>query len=452
MIQSLVAFVLLTTAATAEPLALDDCIQLALKFNNQMRLARQSLLRSEADVKSARASRLPSVSATLINFSRSRTGPSVRIQENPTGEHDPVTGQRIFREETTQIPPIDRHSFSLSASVNQSIYDGGNRRHAHNSARSGLEGTQSFVHAQRLATIFAVKQHYFTLLKAQELVEVLKQSLRLSEKQFEEATARLEVGAGVKADVLRLRVSVGNAQINLINGEQGIALARANLNKIMGKKISASLQAIPVKNTASTLSKLSFEELLQRAEESNPELQRLRFVLHAAGHNLAAAKAAWHPRVNGRLSYSRNNEVFDRVYQDLDKNYRLNGSVTLTYNVFDGGLRSASIDRSRVGLENARLNLEEKKRELNLSVETAHLELVRVKKILEISAVTMEVAEEDLKLAEESYRIGQGTLLELLDAQISLTQARSDQVRGRRDLAVAQAEVERLVGGLSDGN
>mgnify|MGYP001486033151 FL=1 len=278
------------------------------------------------------------------------------------------------------------------------------------------------------------------------------ESLKLSEKQLEEATARLEVGAGVKADVLRLRVSVGNAQINLINAEQGIALARANLNKIMGKKISASLQAIPVKNTASTLSKLSFEELLQRAEESNPELQGLRFALHAAGHNLAAAKAAWHPRVNGRLSYSRNNEVFDRVYQDLDKNYRLNGSVTLTYDVFDGGLRSASIDRSRVGLENARLNLEEKKRELSLGVETAHLELVRVKKILEISAVTMEVAEEDLKLAEESYRIGQGTLLELLDAQISLTQARSDQVRGRRDLAVAQAEVERLVGGLSDSN
>ena len=76
------------------------------------------------------------------------------------------------------------------------------------------------------------------------MVEVLKQSLRLSEKQFEEATARLEVGAGVKADALRLRVSVGNAQINLINGEQGIALARANLNKIMGKKISASLQAM----------------------------------------------------------------------------------------------------------------------------------------------------------------------------------------------------------------
>ena len=96
MIQSLVAFALLTTAATAEPLALDDCIQLALEFNNQMRLARQSLLRSEADVKSARASRLPSVSATLINFSRSRTGPSIRIQENPTGDFDPVTGQCVY--------------------------------------------------------------------------------------------------------------------------------------------------------------------------------------------------------------------------------------------------------------------------------------------------------------------------------------------------------------------
>jgi outer membrane protein TolC len=124
--------------------------------------------------------------------------------------------------------------------------------------------------------------------------------------------------------------------------------------------------------------------------------------------------------------------------------------VSVTYNLFDGGLRSAGIQRSRIGLENARLNLEQQRREVALAVETAHLELVRLDKILEISEGTLAVAGEDLKLARESYEVGQGTLLELLDAQVNFTQARSSRVRARHDLAVARANIERLLGGPSD--
>ena len=224
-------------------------------------------------------------------------------------------------------------------------------------------------------------------------------------------------------------------------------LARANLNHLMGADISQPLEVVPVTDIKPVdMSHISLRDLVTRTQQQNPNMARMSFVLDAAGHDLSAAKAAWHPRLNGSISYSRSNEVFDRVYQDLDLNYRLNAGVNLSYNLFDGGIRSASIDRSRISLEAARMNLEQEERDLALAVEIAYLELARLNKIVTINERTVELAQEDLRLAEESYRVGRGTLLELLDAQVGFTQARSNQISGRYNLVVAVADLERLAG------
>ena len=97
------------SSVSSETLSLADCIERALEHNTQVRVSEESVRRSLADVRSARASRLPSATATAFGFSRVRTGSSVRVQENPTGDVDPVTGQRILREEETLIPGIDRN-------------------------------------------------------------------------------------------------------------------------------------------------------------------------------------------------------------------------------------------------------------------------------------------------------------------------------------------------------
>ena len=88
----------ITVAAESKPLTLVECIDLALSQNADVRLAEEGLARSHADAKSAYARRLPSVNANLLSYSHSRTGPSVRIQDNPAGI-DPATGERLFVEE-----------------------------------------------------------------------------------------------------------------------------------------------------------------------------------------------------------------------------------------------------------------------------------------------------------------------------------------------------------------
>ena len=445
------------TALPAERLSLEECIDLALDSNPQVLQAEQQVLRSQADVASARAQRLPSLSTTLINLGRSRTGPSLRIQDNPTGQIDPETGERIFAEERTRIPAIDRSSYAFSAGASHTLWDGGARRWwAHRGARESLAASElGPARRPRSDVVYQVRQRYYGLLKAQELVEVQHEALQLGLKRQEEAEIRLEVGAGTRVDLLRLQVAADNARADLINAEQQVQLARASLNHTLGRGLSAPLETVPLAGETRPCRRRPTEpaamaELVGPGPgRPTPGSSRRGGTRTSAEMNLKARRAAWHPRLSGSLSYSRNNEVLERVYGDLDQNYRLSAGLNLTYQLFDGGLRSADVDRARSSLESARLGLEQQERDLALSVETTYLELVRLGRILRIARRTTELAAEDLHLAEERYRVGKGRLLEVLDAQVGLTSARNNRVNTRYDLALAEADLERLTGGPS---
>ncbi len=436
----------IVAAADSKPLTLDECIDLALKNNTDIRLAQEGLTRSQADAKSAFARRLPSVSANLIGYSRSRTGPSVRIQDNPAGI-DSASGERIFVEEETRIPAIDRDNFSLSTNLNHTFFDAGEGRHSHNAARAAIAGANSDFDSRQAQVVFAVKQGYFSLLKAAELTQVQAESLELSRRRLDEARARLEVGAGTRVDVLRLQVAAENTQADMINSRQQERLAIAQLNYLMGRNVQSPLAVEPLtEEDLRVESAHPLPELVDQVQERNPDLHRLQSSVNAAESSVKSSRAAYAPRISGSVSYSRSNEVFDRVYGDLSQEYRLNAGLSMSYNVFDGGIRSANVQRSKSSLNTARLTLEARGRDIALAVETTWLELDRLRRILEIAEHTVELATEDLHLAEERYRVGKGTLLEALDAQVSFTEARSSLVRTRYDLAVADADLQRLRG------
>ena len=431
----------------AQPLTLEQCIERALRYNLDVRVAEQAVVRSVADVKASRAERLPSVNATLLSVGRSRTGSSVRIQDNP-GVIDEVTGDRIFQEEVTVIPANTRESFAVSTSLTHTFYDAGRRTNRHRSSQFNLDSSESSLKSRQADVVADVKERYFELLKALELVEVRKESLKLSEKQLEDAQVRLEVGSGTEVDVLRLQVQLDNARAELINVEQSVARAKAQLNHVIGAEVHDGIQVAELAEDRWEISTArdDLSKLIETARAGNPSLAGMRQSVSASEHALKAARAAWYPRLGGNIGYSRNNEVFDRVYENLDQNYSLNMGLSLTYNVFDGGVRQANIDRSRVELETARMNRQKRERELDLAIEVARLEMIRLEKLIRLGEQTVKLAKEDLRLAEERYRVGIGRLLEVLDAQVGFTRERANLVQTRYDLKIAEAGLLRELG------
>ncbi|MBI4531390.1 MAG: TolC family protein [Candidatus Latescibacteria bacterium] len=430
-----------------QPLTLSACIALAMTRNAQVKSAERQLERTEADVLGAWSSVLPNVNTTVFGFGRFTTGPSVRVQETPIGL-DPITQRPIYEQKEVVFEGSSRNSYSLSFSVNQTVYDGGRSQLSIRQARSGKQAAEYNLTARKEAIALAVQRQYYELLKAQKLLLVQEEAVARSRRQLEKAESLLAIGSGIEADVLRSKVALGNDQIALINAQNALLRARAEMNNTLGLDIDT-----PAAFVDSVAPPGRFPELQQaiaEAQTHNPEIHRLEQELRATEAGVGIARGAYLPRVGLSISYGRNGEEVNRVYQQLDKNYQVNISTGLTYNLFDGFSKRANLNRATATMLAAREGLEQAKQDVALAVKRAFLELDRSKQVVEITGEHIASAAEDLRLAEERYRVGTGTILEVTDAHVNLTRAQVNNVQSRYDLKIAEAELEYAMGGRGE--
>ena len=90
--------------------------------------------------------------------------------------------------------------------------------------------------------------------------------------------------------------------------------------------------------------------------------------------------------------------------------------------------------------------LEDRSRQIELDVRTAYSDFLEAKEVLDSQTKVQEQAEEALREANARFDAGTGTQLDVLDAETSLTQARTTQVQALHDYATARAKLERAIG------
>ena len=129
----------------------------------------------------------------------------------------------------------------------------------------------------------------------------------------------------------------------------------------------------------------------------------------------------------------------------MNQNYSISVGAQIDLNIFKGFADKTEVQRQSLNYSKAQEDYNERKRVLKAQVTQAFLSLKAYKEISEINDTNLVAAEEDLRLAQESYKIGAGTLLELIDAQLAVTQARSTLVRAKYNTQIALAYLESLM-------
>jgi outer membrane protein TolC len=118
----------------------------------------------------------------------------------------------------------------------------------------------------------------------------------------------------------------------------------------------------------------------------------------------------------------------------------------MSWDIFDGLLTRGKVLQARAQLDRSRAELEDSSRRIELEVRTAYSTFIEAREVLESQEKVQEEAEEALRLARARADAGTGTQLDVLDAETSLTQARTTQVQALHDYAVARARLERATG------
>lgn len=431
--------------AQSRSLTLGECIQLALKQNPEVRNAYRQIDIAGSGVTSARSTIMPKVSGSASS-GRSIQAPRTFLQDVPI-HIDPITKKVTYAQREIIQAGYTRNSHNLGVSLSQTIFDGGKWWNRIREANATYRSAEWNYKSTRQKIILQVTQRYFELLKALQLQNVYEKAVKSSQEQFRKTQSMYEVGAVAQVDVYKAKVTLGQAKMNLINQKKQVIIAKSNLNVALGKNPATPLQILQ-KDVEWVPFTGTVEDAKRIALSNNPGLRSLKEQIASNKYAIRVAKGDYLPQISARASYSRFNTLLDRVYSGWDKNYGLNVSLSVSWNLFNGFQREASISRENLNYLISRENLSDQQRALLQSVEQAFMNLQTYREIYEINKENLKAAEEDLRLAQEQYKVGSGTLLEVVDAQVSLTRSRATLVSTKYDNLIALAQLYNSMGSL----
>ncbi len=418
---------LATAAAAQEPrrVTLAEALQLAIQAQPAMVQARQDVRVAQAQERQALGSFLPALNSSA---SSNKSG-NTRINA--------TTGQ------VQTFPSYWNSQLGFTASYD--LFTGFRRGAVRRQTRSTTEQRDATLLRQEYTVALQTKQTFFQALAAAELVNVRQTRLRSAEEQLRLTAERLRLGATTRSDSLRARVEYGNAQLALIQAQNDLRDAQANL----GRAIQAEGLATPVYDSTleARVANLDSAALRSEARAAAPSVREAEAAVAAARAAHGASRASYLPTVSVSGGYSwaaadnLSTQPFRGRYVDT-WNFRL----TATYPIFNGFQRETNVISADANVEAAEARLRDARLALDASLSQALNALEAASAQIDIARVSVQAAQEDLRLQRERYRLGAVTIIEVLASQANFDQAQVDLVRARYDYLVARAQVEALVG------
>ncbi|KAA3659883.1 MAG: TolC family protein [Calditrichaeota bacterium] len=427
-----------------KPLTLDQCVSIAQERNSQIATSRYQVKIAESNVTSQRSALLPSVSASLYS-GQTRVGPSEYLDRVPTGLDE--NGNVTYAIKKAVSDEVSYNSNNMSFRLSQQIFDFGQTYNNIKQSTASRDATEKMLESTVQSTIYNVHNAYFNLLKAQRLVEVYEESVKQYEEQLKRSESMYEIGSVAQADVYRSQSTLGREKISLLSQKSIVEEARTNLNIILGRKADTPLDIVDMEDVGPA-KVYNFDDVLGRALAANPNMQRYKSEMIAASHGRKSAKYAFLPTVSASASYARRNDQLDRVYTGFDKDWTISFGISLDYNLFSGFRDAANVERQTYNYRIASENLDYTQRDIKRQVVNALNNLEAYRQIANINQSNLLSSKEDLRLAQERYRVGAGTLLDVLTAQSILTSAKSTLVRAKYDTKIYEAQLASLMGDL----
>ncbi|HXE59042.1 MAG TPA: TolC family protein [Gemmatimonadales bacterium] len=292
---------------------------------------------------------------------------------------------------------------------------------------------------QRFLTALETERDYNAVLAGQELARVARERVRRAEEQLGVARARVLSGAAVQSDSLQLVLELVRARAALLNQESALRVARLQLGRRIGE--DRAVDAVPADTAPAPELPLSLPEAVAAAVAQGPTYQAARANERAAEAQLRAERGGYLPEVTLAAGHAR----FDNRFFPGARNV---SSVTLTVSlpVWNQGAREIAVSQARVNRDVFRAIREDLERAVRRDVTEAYDAYTTARATVELQTAAVAAARENFRVQETRYRAGATTVLDVLEAQLRLTEAEADLVQARYATRLALAGLEAILG------
>ena len=280
---------------------------------------------------------------------------------------------------------------------------------------------------------------YFDIINYRETIGVDQETVDNYTKHLENVRDQYGAGNLPKSDVLSSEVQLINAQQTLMQDKNKYEVAVNKLKNLIRwdrpdqPELVSGFQHEPLTR--------SMEDCVDYTKAHHPTLKKYRLNIEEAKQNVGVAAADKKPTVSLTAATGWSSSVLPE-----DDNKDVYVGVTTAWNLFDSQVTAAKIKEAKSKVDSAYLDLTSQEDSLILSVKEYYLSAKEAEKRMATTQVAIKKADEDYFIAEAKYRIGEGILLDVIDAQLALTTAKDNYIAAQYDYDTYRAKLDNAMG------
>jgi len=420
----LIAAIVVQYARAQQPikLTLREAADLALKNHPQILAAQNEAAFTNQLITETRSAYYPTLQAQVT---ASQSNHDARIGAGS------LSDSRLF------------NRFGQGITMSQLITDLGRTKNLVASSRFFAQSSSQTYQATRYDVIARVNQAYYDVLHAQSLVKVAEQTVAARQLLFDQVDTLARNSLKSQLDVSFASVAVSEAKLLLIRAQDGVQEAFAELSRSIGSDQAASYQLVDEPLPPTPPAKP--DELIVQAANNRPELASLRFARDSARSYEEAEKDLTKPTVSlvgvaGFLPFI--NQVSSTP---IPSEYE-GAAVNISIPIFNGHLFSARREAAHYRTLEADQLLRDRQEQIARDVSVAWASTTTAFQRIDVTAQFLRQAALGLDLAQGRYNLGLSSIVELTQAQLSVTQAEIENLNAKYDYQRQYAALQYTVG------
>jgi outer membrane protein TolC len=429
-----VGFSLLTcvVASSQKLLSLEEAIATALQHNFDILLSRNDSAIAAIDYSYRNAAFIPRLNAnagTTWNNNNQKQILSDLSERNRTG--------------------IKSNNINSQLAMQWTLFDGLKMFITRDKLGQILELGELQIKDQVVNTVAAVINNYYNIVQQKQQLKAIEEQMSINDERVKLAQYRLDIGVGIKPDLLQSKIDLNAQKAAQIQQETLIAQLREQLNRAMGVPqftMYDVVDSIPI-NPAILL-----EETMEVAQKNNPAVLIAKKNIDIAQFTLRERQAERFPTVafNAAYNFNRNkNAVVINTFSTLfNQTYGFNYGFTATIPILNNFNTRRLVRQAKWNIDFQRMIYDNQRSVTALSVINAYQSYELQKRALALEEENILLARENLDIVFQTYRLSAATLLQLKEAQNSLADAYNRLIAARYNTKVAETELLRLKGDL----
>ena len=422
-------FITLTSSAQ-KVLTIEEAIATALQNNYAIQLSKNDSAIAALDYSFRNAAFLPRVNGSF------------------GGNYNNNNQRQKFVDGTERkLNDIKSNNYNAGLQLNWVVFDGLKMFATRDKLEEFVKLGELGIKQQIVNTIASVITNYYAIVRQKQQLKALNDQIQLSAERVKLAQYKLDIGVGAKPDVLQSKVDLNAQKAAFLSQETLMAQLREQLNQVIN--IDSESKYL-VSDTILINMNVSLGDIQESLENNNPDLLMAQKNIDIARLVLKERKADRFPTVslNSGYTFNRtNNKATVNPFQPLfSRNFGRNLGFTIAVPILNNFTTKRLIKQSAIDIQYQQLFFENQKSILNLNVINAYKDYELQKRALALEEENIVLANENVAIVFEVYKLNSTTLIQLKEAQKSLEDAQTRLINARYNTKLAETELLRLKG------